>query len=222
MDPIDAALAALELQDPPNYTWTAKEFNVNRTTLSQRHRRITRSREDTTEMKSLLSIQQERTLLGYINLLTERGLPLTPQMVRNFAFEISRITPGKNWVSRFIKRHKDKIKSSYLAPVDIARKRADNPYQYKLFYELLKEKIEKYKIKEHNMYNIDEKGFLISVLNKSKRIYTKSEAVRGRLFSTSQDSNREWITTITSVCADRMSLPPGLIYQAISGNLQDS
>jgi len=98
-------------------------------------------------------------------------------MVRNFAFEISRITPRKNWVLRFIKRHKDKIKSSYLTLADIARKRADNSYQYKLFYELLKEKIEKYKIKVHNMYNMDKKGFLISVLNKSKRIYTKLEVV---------------------------------------------
>jgi len=78
MDPIDAALAALELQDPPNYTQTAKEFNVNRSTLSRRHRRITRAREDATEMRSLLSIQQKKTLLGYINLLTERGLPPTP------------------------------------------------------------------------------------------------------------------------------------------------
>ena len=98
-------------------------------------------------------------------------------MVRNFAFKISRITPKENWVSRFIKRYKDKIKLSYLTPADIARKRANNSYQYKLFYELLKEKIKKYKIKVHNIYNMDKKGFLIGVLNKSKRIYTKSEAV---------------------------------------------
>jgi len=78
MDPIDAALAALELQDPPNYTRTAKEFNVIRSTLSRRHRQITRAREDATEMKSLLLIQQEKTLLRYINLLTKRGLPPTP------------------------------------------------------------------------------------------------------------------------------------------------
>ena len=78
MDPIDAALATLELQDPPNYTRTAKEFNVNRSTLSRRHRQITRAREDAMEMKSLLSKQQERTLLRYINLLTKRGLPPTP------------------------------------------------------------------------------------------------------------------------------------------------
>ena len=56
MDPINAALAALELQDPPNYTWTAKEFNINRTTLSRRYWRITCSREDITEIKSLLLI----------------------------------------------------------------------------------------------------------------------------------------------------------------------
>ena len=37
MDPINAALAALELQDRPNYAWTAKEFNINPTTLSRRH-----------------------------------------------------------------------------------------------------------------------------------------------------------------------------------------
>ena len=56
MDPINAALAALELQDSPNYTWTAKEFNINRTTLLRRYRRITHAREDAMEMKSLLLI----------------------------------------------------------------------------------------------------------------------------------------------------------------------
>jgi hypothetical protein len=34
MDPIDAAFAVLELQDPPNYTRTAKEFNVIRSAFS--------------------------------------------------------------------------------------------------------------------------------------------------------------------------------------------
>ncbi|OCK97278.1 uncharacterized protein K441DRAFT_711229 [Cenococcum geophilum 1.58] len=78
MDPIDAALAALELQDPPNYTRTAKEFNIIRSTLSRRYQQITRARENATEIKSLLLILQERTLLRYINLLTKRGLPPTP------------------------------------------------------------------------------------------------------------------------------------------------
>ena len=80
MDPIDAALAALKLQDRPNYTWTAKEFNVNYIMLLRRYWQITRTRENATEMKSLLLIQQEKTLLGYINLLTKYSLPPTPQI----------------------------------------------------------------------------------------------------------------------------------------------
>ena len=56
MDPIDAALAALELQDPPNYTQIAKEFNVIRSTLSRRYRQITCAREDATDIESLLLI----------------------------------------------------------------------------------------------------------------------------------------------------------------------
>ena len=57
MDPIDAALAVLELQDPPNYTWTAKEFNVNYIMLSRCYRQITYTRQDVMEIKSLLLIQ---------------------------------------------------------------------------------------------------------------------------------------------------------------------
>jgi hypothetical protein len=62
------------------------------------------------------------------------------------------------------------------------------------------------------MYNMDKKGFLIGVFNKSKRIYTKLEVIWGKLLGTSQDGNREWITVITSIYVNGISLPLGLIY----------
>ena len=37
-----------------------------------------------------------------------------------------------------------------------------------------------------------------------------------------QDGNREWITTIACICADGTSLTPVLIYQAVSGRIQDT
>ena len=37
-----------------------------------------------------------------------------------------------------------------------------------------------------------------------------------------QDGNREWITTITCICANGSSFTPALIYQAISGKIQDT
>jgi hypothetical protein len=36
------------------------------------------------------------------------------------------------------------------------------------------------------------------------------------------DGNREWITTIACICADTTALSSGLIYQAASGNIQDT
>jgi transposase-like protein len=41
-----AALKALESAEIINYSAIAKEYDVNRSTLSRRHRKITRSREE--------------------------------------------------------------------------------------------------------------------------------------------------------------------------------
>ena len=43
-----------------------------------------------------------------------------------------------------------------------------------------------------------------------------------RIAGASQDGNREFITLIAAICADGSSLPPSLIYQGASYNLQDT
>jgi hypothetical protein len=65
--------------------------------------------------------------------------------------------------------------------------------------------------KEH-IYNMDEKGFIISVLSKIKRVFSKELYKHGKIKSILQDSNCEWITTIACICADRSALPLALIY----------
>jgi hypothetical protein len=81
MDSIEAALAALDLQSKPNYTQTAKEYCVDRTTLSRRHRNITSSRADGYDSLSFLTKEQSKVLVNYINDLTNRGLPPTVAML---------------------------------------------------------------------------------------------------------------------------------------------
>ena len=49
MDPINAALATLSLQSKPNYTQTAKEYGVDRSTLSRRYCNITGLKADSYE-----------------------------------------------------------------------------------------------------------------------------------------------------------------------------
>lgn len=71
------------------------------------------------------------------------------------------------------------------------------------------------------MYNMDEKGFLIGICQKTRRIFTKQSYKDKKLVRAGQDGNREWVTVIATICADRTSLSPALIYKAASGNIMD-
>jgi len=66
------------------------------------------------------------------------------------------------------------------------------------------------------------KGFLIGVLQKVQRVFTKEAFEKGNLLGAGQDGNREWITVLATICMDGTFLPPALIYQAVSGNVQDT
>jgi hypothetical protein len=83
------------------------------------------------------------------------------------------------------------------------------------------QKIDQYNIQPHNCYNMDEKGFLIGYLQKVRKIFPKALMEKQKLLGTSQDRSREWITLLATICADGSSLPPALIYKAVSGDLQD-
>ena len=145
----------------------------------------------------------------------ECGLPPSNEMLRNFAKEIVGTKPGKNWPSCWLKAHSNKVISHYTTGMDASYKKADSAFKYLLYFELLAQKIEQYKLEPEYMYNMDEKGFLIGVLVKAKRIFSKLRYEQSGLRQQIQDGNREWITTIGYICADGTSLSPGLIYQAI-------
>jgi hypothetical protein len=92
-------------------------------------------------------------------------------------------------------------------------------YYLLLFSIQLHEKIEKYNILALNIYNVNEKGFLIGLLRATKRIISTDTLKSKRITRTSQDSSREFITLITLIYADGLSLTPTLIYQGASHNL---
>ena len=133
---IEAAIADLESQERINYHATGKKWNLDRTTLARRHRGETGSNRDATSYaRRQLTDVQEKTLVGYINKLSDRGLPPTPQIVKNLAEEIAGVTLGKNWVSRFCSRHRSQLISVYLRTIDHKRKLADNSSHFQHFYE---------------------------------------------------------------------------------------
>ena len=108
MGDIDAALEALKslkTGKKVNYAQVAREFDVNRVTLSRRHRAVQGTRASKYEKMRLLNTAQEKELVSYIDRLSARGLPPSRAMVRNFASEIATKQVGKNWADKFVARH---------------------------------------------------------------------------------------------------------------------
>jgi hypothetical protein len=106
--------------------------------------------------------------------------------------------------------------------MDNSRYKADSGRKYSLYFDLLHEKIEQYHIEPRHMYNMDEKGFMLGVVGRSKRIFSRTSYKERKRRSTIQDGSREWITLLACICADGSSLEPALIYQSTSGSIQDS
>ena len=124
---MDAALLEVDNSDAPNYAAIAKKHNVDRTTLSRRARGITVSRAVAAEIsKRLLTDAQEEVILQKMETLSNKGIYLPPRIIRNSVQAIVGHPIGKNWVSNFQNRHKNRIKSMNLVGFDRERVVANN------------------------------------------------------------------------------------------------
>jgi hypothetical protein len=225
MSSIDAALAAIESLEPGEkliYTQIAAKYGVDRRTLARRHQGATILRDAQAQNQRALHLQQEKELLRYIERLTRQGLPPTRPMIRRFASDITKKELGKGWVDRFIERYEVDLISRWATGIDRSRHQADLGLKYKLYFDLLIDKISQYDIEPYNIYNMDEKGFMLGVLTRSKRVFSRRLYKKGKIKAHIQDGNREWITLLACICADGSHIEPSLIYQSASGSIQDS
>ncbi|KAL5400226.1 hypothetical protein PMIN03_013118 [Paraphaeosphaeria minitans] len=223
MDLIQAAIDEIESRESGEeflYTEVATKYGINRSTLSRRHRGITATRAATANNQQKLSPQQEQELVQYIKGLTERHLPPTREMIQNFASTIAKEPVSESWVTRFINRHSIHLISQWTVGMDSNRHKADSEDKYHLYFNYLHSKIDQYQIDPRHTYNMDEKGFLIGILGRSKRIFRmwEKKEVRASL----QDRNRAWITLLACICADGSALPPSLIYEAANKGIQSA
>jgi hypothetical protein len=178
MAPIDDAIAAIESREHGehfSYQAIADEFGVQRSTLSRRHRGCQGSKETQKTNQLLLSPQQELSLIKYIEDLTKRGLPPTRDMIRNYASNICHNHVGDGWVTGFLHRNHDHLISKWTTGMDRTRYNADSTAKYELYFNLLHGKIEEYGVLPANTYNIDEKGFIIGVTGRSKRVFSRRQ-----------------------------------------------
>jgi hypothetical protein len=175
-----------------------------------------------TSNNRLLRPQQELELVQYIEQLTKRGLPRTREMIQNFSSSVAKRELSKSRVTRFINRHRIHLISRWTTAMDRKRHLADSESEYCLYFKLLHQKITQYKLEARYIYNMDEEGFLIGIVGRSKRIFSKRMWSKKELRASLQDGSREFLTLLAYCCADRSLLPPGLIYAAAKGAIQSS
>ena len=223
MNPIQAAIAAFEsreLGEQTSYTKIAAKYNVDRSTLSRRHQGSQAPQQARTLQKLVLNPQQELELVRYINKLTKQGLPPTREMIRNFSSEVAHQQLSESWVTRFINRHEIHLISKWTSAMDRTRHLADSESKYRLYFELLHRKITQYHLEARDIYNMDEKGFLIGLIGRGKRIFSRRQREKKEVRASLQDGSREFLTVLACCCADGSALPPSLIYAAAKGAIR--
>ncbi|KAF2434162.1 hypothetical protein EJ08DRAFT_606141 [Tothia fuscella] len=116
------------------------------------------------------------------------------------AEEMCQKQPGKNWFPRFLKRWSDTLDSTFLGAINRSRQSADDCSKYKRYFDKVENVTRKYRVLPENTYNMDEKGFLIGLFQKLKRVFNKSLKQSGKLKGVGQDGSREWITCLATIC----------------------
>lgn len=97
MTAIEKKIAEIESQGPNApfcYRAVAKKTRVEKTTLARRHRGKTHTFAEGVASQQLLNPQQEDELVKYIQGLSDRGLPPTRTIVKNFARKIAKREPS--------------------------------------------------------------------------------------------------------------------------------
>ncbi|KAG9194058.1 hypothetical protein G6011_04093 [Alternaria panax] len=222
MDPIQAAIEEIESRDEGEhftYSEVARRYGVDRRTLARRHQGKTQPRE-----LAHLSLhpQQETELIQYIKRLTERRLPPTITMIRSFASSLAGKEVSETWLSRFLNRNSSHLISRWQTAMDRKRHKADSGAKYSLYFKLLHDKMKEYELQPTQIYTMNEKGFQIGTLGRSKRVFDKVLYNQKGITAALQDGSTEWITVLACVCSDGTALSPSLIFQSTAGALQSS
>ena len=82
--------------------------------------------------------------------------------------------------------------------------------------------IEDNNITAENVYNWDEKGFIIRVIWALKRIIAREAYKSGRVTQAGYDGNREFITLIAYISIIRKKIPATLLYTSESYDLRST
>jgi len=210
---IQKAIRAIRVGEEVNVPAASEVFEVNRRTLYLRLGGTTLSRVEAHEVQQRLTPAGENAIVKGCFGQDDIGFPPRLDMVKDMALHLEKkrigVQPpplGKNWVSQFLKRHPP-LALKLSTQLERQRAYANDPDILRGYFVKLGGVIRQYGLRPVQIFNIDEKGFIMGVAAKAKVLCR-----RGRHNPrVTHDGKRELVTVIETVGADGSVLSPFVI-----------
>ena len=220
---IEKALNELSRGQFQSVREAARTNNVTHTTLLRRMNGG-KSTAASREPQQILTNPEENALAECITRLALVGHPPKHAFIRELAEEIrsSRLQAqnpqndsypvpfpiGDSWVQRFIHRHFE-LETACSQTIEAARIQEVTKEGLDRWFNEFEKTIKEKNIRIEDMYNMDETGFGIGVVQASYVIINKESKKRYH----AHPGRQEWASVVECICADGESLPPFLILK---------
>jgi hypothetical protein len=200
---------------------------IQQSTFSRRLRETTQSYEQAQRPSELLLGAMKNALVSHLIFMANRGFPATIKTIQSTAQELLQKAGrptyiGKQWAYRFVRRE-ERLKSKYSRSLDAVRAaKNNNPESLQGWFDLLKHTVEAYQITPERTYNMDETGFMTSVITASTKVIVEAVVKEPHArkmpskASITQPGNREWTTVIQAIGAAGNLVDPFIIIKGAS------
>ena len=216
---MDRASRALALDLPPGvpdtYVSRAEHGKVALSTLLHRARGR-RSKEEKAQSQQYLTTYEENAVVKFLLQMRDLGQPVRMKYIASIAFSATRQRPpavrplkppGVNW-AKALERRRPELVERKNRPQDWNRYNIYDKVKY--WFEVIGEELQNPATLPKNVYNMDETGIMLSMLNSVKVLVGKDDTrdYRGARVK------RTMVTAIECISADGRCLNPMIIWPA--------
>ena len=152
-------------------------------------------------------------MIRWVRQLYSWGFPPRHDIVYTIDSKFTQRELGPNWITRFLSRHKDILRSQFSRQLDSDRARAADVGRLEDFFDLFHSTKLRSRVLDENIYNMDESGIMIRYAASSKVIVPRD---RKKTRFVTQDGNRKNVSVVECISATGTYLRPMIIFNGIA------